>query len=1297
MALSLLESLRRLIRQDLTDIDAPVGNFHGAVAGTLELTESTPTQSWLMLQVNGNQVLSQADFFQDYDVASVNSTSVVAATSGVATIEIPAGRVALLRSVVSVSRAQTANLTVALGQNSTAVVYLDGVLQRTVNGTTTTASYVVPISLTPGQHTIALVVQASTVTITLPSNLALSGLIEQITTPQWRQVTTGYLDAQNGTVVNTLEWVSDAQVGGYRVLRRTIKSIGDVSVVGDGEVLAVSTLDASNRFTLTLRNDHTDVLTPGMPLLLNGVTIGVVVNAVLDDTGDTTVLCRLPVNLTQPDTSIVGQYCYTGQLLEIARVAPQNTAAVVTYQDSAVTFGTEYEYALQAVGLLDQSVFSQVSDRIFVRAGDTGAPGTITLASGYPKVLNRQATVRFTTPADTDYQGVRVYARAAATNNGTPFTVASISSLTVTIQGAVALPASLTGYRVKFGANAAVYEVNQRTGSYTFTLFQDPGVITAGTTITLYKDTLVKTDYGSPNRLDELTFDLTTYGEYYFASFDRSNNEQGYSAAVKWTYSTAADTFSGPPVLAVRQLSESEQANFAGYTDTITYAIVEIYAYDPQQVAATPTSGVTLFYQKEGEVTRSLTPVSGTFPTTISGAQTIDNPSGTRTRYIAINRSAPTLRIWATNALNLRSEDTTYVADHDTIPKVTSLETSINPSEDTVTFAAVVDDDTICIEWTVDGGAATLISTASSKRVGNNPVTTPIALALGQLRVLTVTPYSKDVTGFSSLQKQAVAGPAVTRELVRTPRSFVRVEDKDQFGVRSAEWATLNFSMSPNPQALVTGRTGTVSVASGVWTITDGTATWTTNQYKSGLTAAFFAKVTVSGQAPVVRRIVENTATALKLEGQLPVSTGSVSFEIWNGAVFVRKAVTGNETFEPTVGSELAQRDPSATIRYEFYGHFNGCYRESTRSIIIDPDTLPSLTNFRYDYNSATQTLTVLFDSADDDSTYWDVYERKGGWPNSTSATPGTAPTSVAQLLPQYLRFSDGVERTSYARKVDSANAGTWYAVAVPKNSFGEAGTLSTASINLVTPPAPQAQLTDLTLTPNQGTTNLTITPTTANAAGGNTINYTAVRLDDAATTTSFSSTVGAGAYVFNIGETIVASNTVGAVTRDWQVTATLSVAGGNTLTRVAKFKTQPPASTVTLSSVLATVTDQGVCYQDSCWSPNSSPHRRQVQWTVQINGVNATASSPYYVNIEVATDAPGTDYSPLVYGIPAYAGSYLDETSCYYEVVSGGFNVYWKYRVTVVDSSGNALSPSVNATTSQLTRMVKWCNGEVF
>lgn len=1402
MRMSLLESLRRIIRQDLSRVDGPIGNLHGAVAGTSEILVATPPQSWLVLQVPGTSVPALEEFFQVFTNVSGQTARLEGATEGSLTVTLPAGTVGLCRAVTTVTQAQTVLLKVRAER---ATVYLDGVRLRSVEG-----EGLVSVALTPGQRQLTVIAVGSRVSLSLPSNLELSGTLELPPIPQWRDVTTGYLEAQNGTIANTLEWAGNSQVGGYRVLRRSVTPLGDPTIAGDGEIVAIGDLAADSTFLVSVSGDFSTTM-PGTMLLTAGGSLGTVMRASLDEAVAVTLFtCRLPQGASAPSTDDVGQVVYTGTFVEIARVTQVSNAAVVQYQDTTVQIGQAYEYALQSHGLLDTATWSPLSEVVYQVAGDATAPGPITLTAGYPTVQNRQVTVRFTTPTDADYQGVHVYYKRVVQNGAAPFTLASRSGNVLTVTSGT-LPA-LTGYSVSFGTDIVPYAVTASTAT-TITLATAPVMTTAaGTALVIYRLERLRTDYGVPGRSDELTFTATDYGTHAFLTFDRSGNEQQLEAGVAWDYTTADDVYTSGPLLALRQLSAAEQAEFSGYADRARFAIVEVYGVSQ----AGSTAGITLYYRRREDVAEVTLPMSavqsGAFPrvVTVGSSPVVDTPSGTRSRYIAMARDNNRIQVRAVDAEGYGSDTITFVVDLDDRPTVTSLETSINNLDDTVRWVGVVDDDTQSVEWYLDFGLSTqqgpISYDTSTVKVIPPANTPPIALPLGRQRELLVIPYAVSKTlldGYTAQQKAAVAGETVVRSLVRTPRSFVNLDYKDAQGLRSATEVTATFTQTPAgvPQTLRVGETsrlGTLNPTTRVLTDIGTTATtWTAGQWVSGATAAFYvrftptvvraattAAVTLSGtqtidgvtlvagdrvlvkdqatasqngiyvvaagawaraedfdssaevftgtavnvtegtlsrltgwtlttsgtitvgttgltfvrgpwRPAVVRRILANTATTATVDGTLSyATTGTGRYEILDGAVMVRQVVAGQTppAFLPTVGTETSGR--GATFTYEFYATKNGCQAENVRSMQVDEDTTPSLVNFRYAYNETTKDLTVLFDSPDDDAKYWEVYERKGAWPTAS----GT-PTEASQLLSSYFRFSATTDRTSYVRNMTGLDTGSWYAVAVPKNSLGQVGTIALASINLGSPPAPTPQISDVSLSPVFNTATLNITIGTLNVANGSTVTVSMVRTDNQSTLQTASPTVTSdvATYALNVGETIVPPGTSGAVSRTWSVT--VSVAGGNSITKQISFLVAGAApATVIISNAIAGVNAPGKCYYDDCANPSSYGHSRFVTWNLTINGVAATAATaaPYYVSIEVATDSGGVQFSPIASGVPAWPREYIDSDFCIYSPFTGGTLRYWTYRLTVTDGFGTPISGGTVTTTSiQCSDNILVCSGK--
>jgi len=1305
MALSLLESIRKLIRQDTVKIGGPVGNLHGTVQTDVGVLTSNTMQTWLSMDIAGSALPSLEQFFEVYASLPTNM-SLELASDGVTQVTVPPNRIRLLRAAVSTERGITFTMDIGMPvAGSTVAAYVNGVLVRTLRG-----PGAVPVTVPAGQHVVYLLLQAPTVTVRVPRQIPLVGETDIPAAPRWQSVTTGYLDERAGSASNVLRWISDAQTGQYRVLRRRPQLVADSSVTGDGFVISVSPV-TNDTYSIVLAGNQSSRLATGGVLLSASDTIGIIASVIYDTT-DTTVICRLPVGLLTPPNDLVGSVLFTGTFAEIARVSRTANSPVVEYIDSAVTKDVAYEYALQATGLVDETVLSELSDVRYIVAGDLDAPTAITIASGYPKVFNRVATVRFTTPTQLDYAGVNVYYRQRVLNNGAAYSVSSATSTTVTVNAAT-LPTTsgaLVGYRVKFNVTGyAEYIVQIASNTSSVLTLVDPlpdelrtGAVSA--TVEIYKDTAVRTDAGTANRQDELSFNADNYGLYWFASFDRSGNEQRFESAATWTYTSADDTFSSPPILAIRQLVASEQAFFTTYADTTRYVILELWAYDQQRAEADKFVGVAIHYQRIGVDAQPiiLSPVPNqvrAFPDIVTSGTTavLDDPNGTRSRFIVVQRNETDrqVRIWTQNALGQRSDITTFVADYDTTAEAV-VETTINPLTDSFSFVVVVDDDTQGFTWQVDAGTIYTVDTRTTKRVVVSPGTpaadggTQTRLELGQTKVLRVLPYRTYTPGPPVTVTNP--GSAVVRDLVRTPRSAVTFDPRDPDGNKSATWVTAKFAVAPAPGVVITGRTGTVtSPSAGLFRLTDsGSPGWSANQYRTSNTAFYYLVLRPVSRAAIVVPITANGSNTLDATQDIPESYRGVAtpYEILDGAVMWRRLINGTAQgdFVPTLGTQVYPR--TAEFELEFYGTKNGSLPESRRRVLVDADELPSLSGFAYSPQTigGRDYLVLGFGTADDDATTWEVYEKKGGWPTTSGDAPSsTNPPAQNSLDRTYLRFSGSVDETSFKRSAEGLSAGTWYAIAVPKNSFGEAGIAVTAQYVVGATPTPA--LTDLVLTPNVGTTTVSVAfPSNAQTPGAQAVAIAAVR-QDTGVTANVSRTASQTPYSLDIGETIVAS---GGVARTWTVTAALQ--GYNTLTRSTTFQVAQATSTDLTATLSAQVYSAGACYDDVCSSLLSSPHQRLLNWAVRVNNVLVPSGSPYYVQIEYtheATISGSTVWTPLAFGVAASDMSYMDTSYCLYEAGNGAAQ-YWTYRITVTQEDGTTLG--VTALSSTLSANVLYC-----
>jgi hypothetical protein len=1301
MGLTLLEAIRKLIRQDTTRIGRPVGNLHGAVPRDFGELTGAATQTWLVMTVAGRELLSLQEFLNVFS-ENTSAMSLEVAEDGQVVVTTRASTLAALRTVVTSDRSLNFALEVAVSVNNSAAVYLDGSLVRVVRG-----KVAVPLSVPPGRHSIHVVAQAPSVSVTAPKTLMLVGETDIPAAPQWVSLSTGYLDAQLGAVANVLRWVRDAEAGHYRVLRRAPKIVGDLMIPGDGEVLEVTRLGVNDTFGLTLQGLQAGRLEVGAPLLAAGMTIGHVNKAVEDEVaGTTAVECRLPLDMSESPLAAVGAVLYTGAFVEIARVTGTSGYSYVEYVDSAVTTGISYEYVLRAAGLVDESVLGPLSQIRYIATGDVSPPGSIQLIAGYPRVLNRLVTAKYVTPADQDYSGTGVYYSNRVINGTAPFQAGAVAGAVVTVPGG-GLPAGLQGYSLLFEVEAYgryVFRIASNTAN-TITLedpvpqeLLDEAVLPVD--LRIFNNVKLKAHAGVANRQDELSFEAQNYGLYYFVTYDRSGNEQSMADAASWEYTPSQDAFTSPPVLALRQLTDAEQQHFAGVGDVTRYAIVELWAYDPQLSEAAKFDGVTIWYQRSGQDAEpvALTPIPWPlepFPLLVTGPSqaVLDDPAGVRSRFVPIDREHKRIRVWTSNAQGLTSDITTFIADLNNTPEV-SVETYINPLNDTARFVVVADDDTQGFEWQIDDGAVNAVDTRTIKRIE----VSDIPLLLGQRKRLVVVPYGTYLPGPPVTLQDS--GEAVVREFVRTPRSYVTFENKDADGNRSATFTTMVFSMVPAPAVLYP--TGGGALPQGVMTVdgegqfvlTDtGTPGWTANQYATTSTGFYFLVLRpteAQQRAPIVRRISANYAGALVLSSSAGLSAyvgiGPIPYQIIDGAVMWRRVVDGvpQGVFRPSLGREVLHKTDEFEV--EFYATKNGCYPENVRRVHIDADDLPRLLGFGYVevvQNGVTY-LQVGFGAADDDAVFWEVYERKGGWPTVGGVAPSTeAPTPATSLLRDYLRFAGSTEHTYYRRSTAGMTPGdVWYAVAIPKNSFGQPGIASTAQYTVGG--AQPAALTNVVLEPQVLTSNVRITTAaTTSTSPATVVTYTATRIDNPNTMVTFTRQVGDPPYDFNVGESILLTSDI---QRTWQVTATL--AGGNSITRQVSFFVAPPTGANLALTASASVLRTGSCHVGDCGSQQSAPHTRRVAWTLSLAGTPVTdPNSPYYVNVEQTND--GVYWFPIAFGIPAAQQSLEDPSFCMYRRM--GYEYWtWQYRLTVTGAGGNSLG--VTTTTNTVSDFVDVC-----
>ena len=1311
MKLSLVDTIRKLVRQATTAVGTPVGNWQGAAVQTTPLAVARSLQSWAVLSIVAPGLPDLAQFFARFNRLTSTMSLALAEEDGWTRVTVPAGTVAALKGILRVSNRVSGSVSVTTGGSGQAAVYLNGMLLRRVTGTAT-----IPLMLEEGAHTLVVLGAAATLQVKVSADLEVQGDSDLPQAPVWRSVTTGYLDAQPGTAASTLSWFNEATVGGYRVLRRRPEAWWPSTLIPSspppvtwGQVVNVGVLLTNGTITLELATGDIDtdaatlaILTAqegeitagvsGTSLYIGATRVGTVSGvsyAMRDyDASNSELLlsvrCVLDPQLNASDTSWVGQTVSMGEMVEVYRENNTVQGPYTTVVDSQVETGATYQYVLQARGLIDESTWSSPSDARYVTAGDITPPAMISNLS--VTVLNRVATAKFTAPTDTDYVGTKVVYRVEALADDSPRTfyeVVSIAGAVVTVTPST-MPtagAGLTGYRMRFGDPASSISqffytvVSNTAGTLTLNLAPDSAVSHTGDDVYLYLDTEAAVILGGPGEATQAVFSPQGYGDFFFLPFDRSGNVTNENRTTgRWVYDTGDDLFSTEPVLAVRQLPASEQAYFTtdGMQNPALFAIFEVFSYS----AAYPTgaNATTISYRKKGagsdatglqtNTTNALPNAGGSFPFIVSSTQSVDNPAGTRRRYIGLSRTSDEnwLRVWAIDNAGRQCSTLTFVVDFDETPEITTLETAISNVADTVTFTVGVDDDTQGVRWWMVPAEGSEPTSGSPQTVDTRTVRTfarTVALTLGSRKQLVVVPYPVHNGSVAS----GTPGETVTRDLMRTPRSFVNLDSKNAAGDRSAEKVTAKFSVIPEPEEVVASSAMTSFTAPNV--INKTAAGWTVNQWAATNTKHYYVEVQPPVQgivtpAPYTRKILTNTATSITFTGSPPATytMSGATFRILDGGVDVRIRDVGTAGapnragYVATTGTEIYDRATEFIL--EFFGTKTGCLAENERLMVVDADTRASLVGFAYSHSTDTGEATIGFTGTDDDAKFWRCYERKGSnaWPTLDSTSTGT-------LDPQYLRFSGAVSQQSYSHSVTGAS-GTWYAIAVPVNGLNEDGVRSTATLNLASLPSGLVSAHTI-----QEPTSSDITVYYLHSASlGGTVTISAYREDlgpasatnivtgRTVTTDAVGSATDRGSYTHATGEVLTGTS---GTPRKWNYTITHS--GGTVKTATWEGFSPNPTYSATLNAGVS-VWSNGTC---SGGSTCLTPHVRRITWTVASGSIPDT---DYVIAIDVSSDG-GSTYAPAYEAAPS--ALYQDDyTECLYSDGGGEFRT-WYYRVRVV------------------------------
>lgn len=609
--MSSLEILRRLVRQQTVAIGEPVRNLMGPVSAEVLPIGVTTNSAWLLLRLPGTKYLTPDEFYTQFATLEERFVQEVPAEQGRVVFAGSETHTYLLRAFCDVVSSETVVCNIATGSaNNEWGVYVDGNLVRRGVGDLT---FTFPLN--DGRHVFEVVIVSTVFGVGFPPGLLIQPLRDVLTAPLWAFVDPGYADPASGTPAVHLGWYNNPRVGGWSLLRRELAPLGPIYLVG----LA----NENGEFGVTITGDHTAALGLGATVYAGFERMGVVLDADYDPlgtityetvvyTGITSIRVQLPADRYLTNEFWLGRTLSTGVFRELTRVQRVGLDQIVKYTDTAVIYGSPYEYVLQAYGLFDPAVLSPFSEVRYVRAGDITPPGPIIINgrdfqnplpddpdAPYPVVVNKRVTVAFDTPEDEDYAGVRVFFRYEQ-QTGSPL---SATEVTLTLP-ATAPTGDQTDYIIEILTGPCAGQI-RNVASFTgnvVNLAADDGWLDAvpdtTSTFRLYKLMQVVTDYGAPNTTDQFSFEAlpdpldptqVLFGRYLFASFDLAGNVQREADMVIWEFTEDDVTTIGdnqPPVVGLRQLTRIQQES---YRDSLgdplypaeRFALVELTARDP--------------------------------------------------------------------------------------------------------------------------------------------------------------------------------------------------------------------------------------------------------------------------------------------------------------------------------------------------------------------------------------------------------------------------------------------------------------------------------------------------------------------------------------------------------------------------------------------------------------------------------------------------------------------------------------------------------------------------------------------
>lgn len=999
----LAEILKRMIENRSTSV-GPVQNLLGTLAEVPVTDEISRVAEWslffLSARGDGNQLLPPDTIVDRVVVQDVPATTTVRASGGVLTYTPAATGMMLYATVVVAPQAFSFPIEVE-APGHTIGIYIDEVLVRSGVGKVKAR-----LSVTDSFTSVNVVTTGSPVPvkITLPSDI--SAVIRRFApdTPTWRTptaITTNYVDPNTGATGNALYWYDQPKAGGWNVYRVTLDDYG---IVG-----GVSRID--NQYVLRgtspvppPRSGYMQVDTASGTEFLGAVT-DVRFNTELDSGTPVTMYIDAASEYEETDDMMSGtlQCIRFRHILDVKKAGSTASDNTITFVDTDVEAGVEYSYTLDAYAAFDPSLRSEKSVVRSVTAGDTTAPGAITVDDA--TVIDGQLYMAYTPPSDTDYAGCHVYYDNAGTlesllvDYGTP-DVADSLVLNLVDSGTYYFAAfdqvgneqnsgeaafyawdSLPNYTA---LSAPILSVRQLSSADTVTDGEDPTRVARFELTASHPSTPIaslRVDYWRVT--DDAWQEVAGSSLPVKVNISRTNKENWIRVRA---YDTVYATLSDELVFRVDYDTTPEIASLFGHIKP---------AEDKVEVKGAVDDDARSLNWYVVDKTDTTGPV-GSDPT--EAARTaINNKETTKTFDFEVD-----LDDGQRKEIRLTPYDDTAAAG--TAGLYVDKE-FIRPPRTLVFFAERSKGG----EVKRDASLVTLIPVPPSaiiyKRVdpvyfGTINSADGTTMTDDDAAVWTADQYNTnyEVTFVSGANEGDVQTITDTVSTTLTVAGWETTpSDGDKYHIREA-YRQYN-------------ETGTASSA-GSFTLTDSSKTWVVNVFRD----KWIEILENLGQGQQ-RKILSNTTDTVTL---YPVDQGG---EDWND--------TPNGTSRYKIdGAMHVTKDENQDKVVSFYASMPDIVNvEEARSIVVDHDSKAEIGSMSL-IESDPGELLVSLTAPDDDVKNWALHARKGNWPTTDLLISGS-------LDPEFLRFSEtkGVQTIQL-----NVASGEWYVAVTPYDSYNDAG-----------------------------------------------------------------------------------------------------------------------------------------------------------------------------------------------------------------------------------------------------------------